>query len=136
MGSRAVVALAVVFLIGAASGLTVCDLLFGCGCRPLWASAAAHCDITVPGSPDCPICASSPVRLAAFGGTIGLTLIGAVVGVARHTKAGVLSLVAVGTLVYLGATTLGGAALAAIDGNDRFGAVFRSLPPPQHPLAR
>ncbi len=129
-------ALGIVLLIGAATGLTVCDLLFGCGCEPLWASAAAHCDIEIPGPPDCPVCAGSAVRLAGFGGVIGIAIIGAMVGVARKTRAGVLVLVAVGTATYLMVTTAAGAVLAGIDGNQRFGAVVRTLPPPQHPDAR
>ena len=129
-------ALGIVLLIGAATGLTVCDLLFGCGCEPLWAGAAVHCDIEIPGPPDCPVCAGSAVRLAGFGGVIGIAIIGAMVGVARKTRAGVLVLVAVGTATYLMVTTAAGAVLAGIDGSERFGAVVRTLPPPQHPDAR
>ncbi len=129
-------ALGIVLLIGAATGLTVCDLLFGCGCEPLWASAAAHCDIEIPGPPDCPVCAGSPVRLAGFGGVVGIAIIATMLGVARTRRAGVLVLVAVGTVTYLMVTTAAGAVLAGIDGNQRFGAVVRTLPPPQHPNAR
>ena len=128
-------ALGIVLLIGAATGLTVCDLLFGCGYEPL-CSAAAHCDIEIPGPPDCPVCAGSPVRLSGFGGTVGMAIIATMLGVARTRRAGVLVLVAVGTATYLIVTTAAGAVLAGIDGNQRFGAVVRTLPPPQHPDAR
>lgn len=133
---RFAVALGVVLAIGAVTGLTVCDLLFGCGCEPLWADSSAHCDINVPGPPDCPVCAGSATRRAAFGGFVGIAIVGAMVGAARNTAAGMVGLVVVGTVSYLVATTVAGGVLAAIDGNQRFGAAVRAVPPPQHPDAR
>jgi hypothetical protein len=36
--------------------LPLCGFLFGCGCRNLWAGGVEHCNIHVPGPPDCPWC--------------------------------------------------------------------------------
>ncbi len=33
-----------------------CDLLFDCGCQPLWAGRAEHCNIHNPEPPHCPWC--------------------------------------------------------------------------------
>lgn len=133
--SRLGPALGIVLLVAAATGLTVCDMLFGCGCEPVWANGSAHCDIEVPGLPDCPVCAGTAVRRAGFGGVVGVAIVGAMIRVASRTRAGILVLVVVGTATYLTVTTLAGAVLAGIDGNARFGAVLRTLPPPQHPDA-
>lgn len=49
-------------LFGLAFGLTAtfaiqfCGLLFGCGCGPLWAQAATHCNIHQHGAKHCPWC--------------------------------------------------------------------------------
>ena len=34
----------------------LCDIIFGCGCRPLWSGAAAACNIHNPSPPHCPWC--------------------------------------------------------------------------------
>ncbi|HSE41259.1 MAG TPA: hypothetical protein VLH08_10895 [Acidobacteriota bacterium] len=36
--------------------LPLCGLVFQCGCTHLWAGADSHCNIHVPGKPDCPWC--------------------------------------------------------------------------------
>ena len=33
-----------------------CDFLFDCGCRPLWAGAAEHCNVLAAMPPHCPWC--------------------------------------------------------------------------------
>lgn len=39
----------------------LCDLLFDCGCRALWAGAATHCNIHAVAPPHCPWCVRSSV---------------------------------------------------------------------------
>ena len=51
-----IIAVIVTLVVGAWSFLPICDLHFDCGCVSLWAGAADHCDIHVPGPPDCPWC--------------------------------------------------------------------------------
>jgi hypothetical protein len=72
----------------AAAGLTaltfhpLCDLAFACGCRWAWAGGDAHCDIRMPGAPDCPVCAD--MRLgAAFTAALAAAWGAAAWGVAR-----------------------------------------------------
>ena len=36
--------------------LDLCDLIFDCGCRAIWAGGAAACNIQMAGHPDCPWC--------------------------------------------------------------------------------
>ena len=56
-------------LVGFAVGISyvffiqLCDLLFNCGCRALWAGAAAHCNIHVFSPPHCPWC----IRSSSYG---------------------------------------------------------------------
>jgi hypothetical protein len=43
----------------AAAALTfhvLCDAVFDCGCTWIWTEADRHCDVHVPGPPDCPPC--------------------------------------------------------------------------------
>jgi hypothetical protein len=47
----------------------VCDLVFDCGCRWVFAGGADHCDIRVPGPPDCPPCANWGIG-AVFGAVL------------------------------------------------------------------
>jgi hypothetical protein len=60
----------------------ICDLVFDCGCRWAFAGGEAHCDITVPGPPDCPVCADMRVG-AAFAAALMLAWGGVVWGAAR-----------------------------------------------------
>jgi hypothetical protein len=60
----------------------ICALVFDCGCRWAFAGAEAHCDITVPGPPDCPVCADMLVG-AAFASTLMLGWGAVVWGAAR-----------------------------------------------------
>jgi len=36
--------------------LSFCDLVYQCGCKPVWAGAAESCNIHVPGVRHCPWC--------------------------------------------------------------------------------
>lgn len=45
----------------AITGLPVCNLIFRCGCAWMFAGGADHCNMHVPGPPDCPVCTSGPV---------------------------------------------------------------------------
>ena len=56
----------------------VCGLVYQCGCRPLWAGAAAHCNIHDPVSRHCPWCsfgaAGGAAVYAAVAGAQGLAV--------------------------------------------------------------
>jgi hypothetical protein len=67
----------------ALSILSLCNLLFDCGCRPPWAGAASHCNIHVAGPPDCPFCAGG-VRFAGIAATMVLGALIAIVAVSRR----------------------------------------------------
>ena len=47
----AAIAISLIFFID------VCGLVFGCGCRSLWAGAAEACNVHNPEGPRCPWCA-------------------------------------------------------------------------------
>ncbi len=47
-----------------------CNLVYRCGCRPLWAGAAAHCNIHTAGVKHCPWCEIGNEGFAAIGLTI------------------------------------------------------------------
>jgi hypothetical protein len=36
--------------------INFCDWIYRCGCRSLWAGAAAHCNVHDPGARHCPFC--------------------------------------------------------------------------------
>ena len=36
--------------------IQVCDVIYRCGCEPLWAGAADHCNMNRPGARHCPWC--------------------------------------------------------------------------------
>jgi hypothetical protein len=36
--------------------IDICDWIFGCGCRPLWAGADALCNVHILASRHCPFC--------------------------------------------------------------------------------
>ena len=48
--------LAAAVAISQAVFIQYCDLLFDCGCQPLWAGRAEHCNIHNPDPPHCPWC--------------------------------------------------------------------------------
>lgn len=50
-------ALAAAILVTSVFFIDVCGLVFGCGCRSLWAGAAAACNIHHALPPHCPWCA-------------------------------------------------------------------------------
>jgi hypothetical protein len=53
---RKVFALVIVLALGSVFVIDVCGLVFGCGCRSLWAGAAEACNIHNEGPPHCPWC--------------------------------------------------------------------------------
>jgi hypothetical protein len=53
--SRALIA-SVGLLVTAVFFINFCDLVYRCGCRSLWAGAAAHCNIHRASGPHCPWC--------------------------------------------------------------------------------
>ena len=58
----------------------VCGLIFGCGCRSLWAGAAVACNIHNAAGPHCPWCAhplaAGAVAFAAMAAVQALILLG------------------------------------------------------------
>jgi hypothetical protein len=56
------------------TGLPVCHLVFRCGCTWLFAGGDSHCDMRMPGPPDCPVCTSLPVGAAFAASLFGLWL--------------------------------------------------------------
>jgi len=74
-------ALALAATIGVSSifFIDVCGLVFGCGCRSLWAGAAVACNIHHAAGPHCPWCAhpaAGAVAFAAIALVQGLILFG------------------------------------------------------------
>jgi hypothetical protein len=59
-------AFAVVLAISGLFFIDVCALVFGCGCRSLWAGAAIACNVHNPAPPHCPWCAHLPAGAVAF----------------------------------------------------------------------
>ena len=70
--SRAILSLAIVLPIAAASLHSICDLYFDCGCLPLWAGGFEHCDIHDLAPPNCPWCSGSTFYAVAAGCAIGV----------------------------------------------------------------
>ena len=75
MSLRPLLGPALVFAATAAAGalffLDLCDLIYGCGCVAWWEGAANHCNIQVPGPPDCPFCARPAVSAGAYFAGVG-----------------------------------------------------------------
>ena len=46
--------------------INVCDLIFDCGCRSLWAGADAFCNVHQAGTRHCPFCARGVPGYAAI----------------------------------------------------------------------
>jgi hypothetical protein len=46
--------------------IDVCDWIFDCGCRSLWAGADAMCNVHVAGSRHCPFCSRGVAGYAAI----------------------------------------------------------------------
>lgn len=71
-------AFAAVAAAGALLFLDLCDLIYRCGCVAWWAGGAAHCNIRIPGPPDCPFCAwpavSAGACFAGMGAQAGILL--------------------------------------------------------------
>lgn len=51
--------------------INLCHAVYRCGCRSLWAGAAAHCNIHTLGSRHCPWCS---IGTAGFGAVFGVIL--------------------------------------------------------------
>lgn len=52
--------------------IDLCDVIFQCGCRPLWAGADIACNIHTPGAKHCPWCSHGAI---AYYGVLALVLI-------------------------------------------------------------
>ena len=73
-------ALAAAFAVSSVFFIDVCGLVFGCGCRSLWAGASEACNIHHAASPHCPWCehpaAAGAVAFAAVALVQALILMG------------------------------------------------------------
>jgi hypothetical protein len=65
-------ALAAAIAVSSIFFVDVCGLVFGCGCRSLWAGASADCNVHNAAGPHCPWCAHP---LAAGGSAFASTAI-------------------------------------------------------------
>ena len=63
---------AVSFAVTSLFFINVCDWIFGCGCRSLWAGADALCNVHLAASRHCPFCSHGVPGYAAI-----ITLVGA-----------------------------------------------------------
>jgi hypothetical protein len=82
LAHRALLSVAIVLPLATLSLHSVCDLYFACGCEPLWAGAAEHCDVQVAGPPDCPWCVGDR-----FLGVAVLLALGSLAGIAVGLRA-------------------------------------------------
>jgi hypothetical protein len=77
---RKALALAAAIAISAVLFIDVCGLVFGCGCRSLWAGASIACNIHHAQGPHCPWCAhpmaAGAVAFAAMALVQGWILLG------------------------------------------------------------
>jgi hypothetical protein len=65
---RALVAAAIACVVTSVVYMPVCNLVFDCGCTWPWLGGVQHCNIHVPGPPDCPLCkGGAPMQAAGFG---------------------------------------------------------------------
>jgi len=46
--------------------INICDAIFGCGCRSLWAGADAMCNVHLSSGPHCPFCSRGVAGYAAI----------------------------------------------------------------------
>ena len=106
-------ALLIVAAVIAATVLSVCDLLFDCGCRPPWAGAASHCNIHVAGPPDCPLCAGD-VRFPVVAALMVFGAAAAIVAASRRWRASFPVLLGAGVLGYLVVAVATGVVLRAL----------------------
>src|SRR5688500_2678612 len=104
MRPREHAALLVTAALTALSFLTVCDLIFACGCVPPWAGAADHCDIVRAGLPDCPFCAGGAARFTLIAAILVAAELLAILVVSRLRETRLVGLVAAGLCGYLVAT--------------------------------
>jgi hypothetical protein len=58
IGLSRVASLGIVSALSALFFIDLCDLIFDCNCRSLWAGAADHCNVHDPSTRDCPWCTS------------------------------------------------------------------------------
>ena len=86
--------------------LDLCDWIFDCGCRAMWAGGASACNIQTAGHPDCPWCsygfwgAAIPF-LAIVGVQATVTLTPGRAGVGWRLLGALTALVVVGGLAGL-----------------------------------
>lgn len=92
--------------------LQFCNAIFDCGCRAWWAGGAAHCDVQVPGAPDCPICAGGDVRFFGLVAVIVLAELAAIVGVSRKVTPRFAWLLVAGAAAYVATTLLAAGVLS------------------------
>ena len=65
---RALAAAAITLVVTSVVYMPVCNLAFRCGCTWPWLGGVEHCNIHVPGPPDCPVCkGGAPTQAAGFG---------------------------------------------------------------------
>ena len=105
-------ALLCVAALTASTFLQFCDAIFGCGCRAWWAGAASHCDIQVPGLPDCPFCAGGDLRFFGIVAVVVLAELGAIVLVSRKLTPRFAWLLVAGAAAYIASTLLVAGVLA------------------------
>jgi hypothetical protein len=72
--------------LSAATFHPLCNLVFRCGCAWYFAGGDAHCNVHVPGPPDCPPCAS-----LAAGAAFAAALFGGWLAAARAARLAVAS---------------------------------------------
>jgi hypothetical protein len=112
------VAAAIVAGVAVLSFHSVCDLLFACGCRPLWAGGTAGCNIHQPGVPHCPFCTGGLLRLSWIAGLTGACALGAIALAVRRRRGAAVGVVA-GLCGYLLGATLAGLLAALHTGYPR-----------------
>lgn len=60
-------ALALSFVVTSVVYMPVCNAVFSCGCTWPLLGGVQHCNIHVPGPPDCPVCTGGvPIQAAGF----------------------------------------------------------------------
>ena len=57
--------------------IDLCNLVFACGCAPLWSGADAHCNVHAVGGMHCPICSLGVIGYSSTFGAIVLPQIAA-----------------------------------------------------------
>ena len=66
--------------------INVCDWIFDCGCRSLWAGADAMCNVHIANSRHCPICSHGMVGYTAVMAVVSLPQLAASFWLSRGTR--------------------------------------------------